>query len=62
MTGRRDAAMARARIITKLGSITPEQKAESLLGVYWIFIGFVLQGVAVALSLGDTIWGIVHHL
>jgi hypothetical protein len=59
MTGRQDKALARARLITKLGAITPEQKAKSLLGVYWIFVGFVLQGVAVALSLGDTIWGIV---
>jgi hypothetical protein len=50
--------LARARAATKAGAFTPEEKAESLVGVYWIFIGFVLQGVAVALSLGDTIWSI----
>jgi hypothetical protein len=43
-------ALNEARVATRFGGFQPENKAQSLVGVYWVFIGFVLQGIAGVLA------------
>lgn len=47
-----------AEIATKLGSVHPEAKAESLVGVYYIFLGFVLQLGGARFWGADALWSV----
>lgn len=49
-----------AEITTKLASADPEAKPESLVGVYYIFMGFLLQLAGAVFWGVDAIWGIAH--
>jgi hypothetical protein len=60
MFGRRDRAMKIVRAATKFGGLNEEKRYESLVGLCFIFVGFVLQAVG-ALCWGvDTIWGLME--
>jgi hypothetical protein len=40
-----------AVITSRLGEVTPERRAQSLIGIYWIFVGFALQAVSLLVLL-----------
>lgn len=44
-----------ARGIAALSSITEEKKAISLVGIYWVFVGFLLQGASLLLLTVDVL-------
>ena len=48
-----------AEIATIFASSNPEAKAESLLGVYYIFLGFILQLIGACFWGVDALWGIL---
>jgi hypothetical protein len=45
-------AMLRVKIASKLGAVNEEDRAKSLVGVYLVFLGFVLQ------SIGAVLWSL----
>ena len=54
--GKSDLVSLRAKVANQLGEITPEQKANSLIGIYWIFIGFVFQVLGTGTALCSVLW------
>jgi hypothetical protein len=44
------------RVAALMAEMTPENKAESLNGIHWVFFGFLLQAIGALLILGDVVW------
>ncbi len=60
IVGRTDEAIRRTEAATKIGRVNKERRAVSLIGLYMIFVGFILQAVG-ALCWGvDAVWGILE--
>lgn len=47
-----------ARVAVATGAITPEDRARSLLGIYFIFFGFLLQMIGAIFWATDSFWGV----
>lgn len=61
ITGQRDSAIQITRTATKLGRLNREKRAESLIGLYLIFVGFLFQAVGALLWGADTVWSLLKN-
>jgi hypothetical protein len=55
LTGQEDKVNRHNRVAAKLAGMTPEDKADSLRGVEWVFVGFLLQTGGAIIVLIDVI-------
>jgi hypothetical protein len=55
IVGKDDMTARVNRVATKLAEMKPENKAESLHGLHWIFLGFVLQTIGALLLAIDAV-------
>lgn len=53
--GRSEESARHLRVTSALAKLRPEDKARSLDGIYWVFVGFVLQTFGALLVLVDAL-------
>ena len=55
MRGKNEELSRHLRVTTALAKLRPEDKSRSLDGIYWVFVGFVLQTIGALLVLLDVL-------
>jgi hypothetical protein len=56
-----DSQRRKNEIATKLAELEKEKKGESLSGLYFVFLGFVLQTIGAILLAIDAVWLNLFH-
>jgi len=59
LTGRKEKALRFTRTTAKFGRLNREKRAESLIGIYLLFVGFILQAIGAFCWGTDAIWSLV---
>jgi hypothetical protein len=60
VTGRRERATSILRAAAKFGRLNEEERAESLIGLCLIFVGFLLQAMGALCWGADVVWGLLR--